>query len=770
MSQINFSFQIKDYCSLEPLSNKKIEITNNDKNKKYPPKTTDSRGIATFNIDKKEMGDFFSVRLIGDKNYNPLPYNLAKDSNNKEEFTKKVLTPNNYQNHHCILYFKSSISLLFNGSKLCLLQGNQTIASCDAISGKELTIEEKNRLQKEEKCESFLRYKDLDKNNSSNKKDNNKQTNNSNNKDEINTSKSNLTYCCVDSNHQKTNEGVIPEGKYYIDAKNISINTESLEIYTNDKCSNQVESKTNRSKFKLKKSGNKTNNNGDIRISKHNGIIFSKIQHCIESESSISLDVIYSKRGQNQTTFTKTTEQGAEINEEYLNIDAPFAPGTYITLEAQSLAEVEYTMWGYVIARSQDELDDILNEDVAIDYDNFTDIRDLSTYNNVFEEEKQYHKVAFSLPMRDTEEFDKYYVIIFAYDCEVGIPSINDPFIVIDMSFRVGEGEDEEVIETEREKQRNSQQILYSLTSIENLKVWNEIETICNIKEAIEFLKANLFLYMQKYRRLQDYYRSNPQLAGKIAYIYYRFDLNNKNFIKSIKTKNKSFFKNNEYKNDINNFANKIVKVYKGEYGSFISSCIHGEDILPYDIYLKQAFLDDDPNINKEELIKDFIKTICAVLGIDISCMPNIKFGTTGGAYGVYNHITKTLSIVPPQAHDEWYFNNFMDTIVHEFRHFYIDYIFTQAKEHKLQKNYIAKFIKINTSIYIGTSYMNLFNAYNKQCADCDIIEDSFFQKGRTYLDADSLTPPVYYIQPSERDARIAAYKFRKNTGMIELI
>ena len=51
MSQINFSFQIKDYSSLESLSNKKIEITNNDKNKKYSPKTTDSRGIATFNIE-----------------------------------------------------------------------------------------------------------------------------------------------------------------------------------------------------------------------------------------------------------------------------------------------------------------------------------------------------------------------------------------------------------------------------------------------------------------------------------------------------------------------------------------------------------------------------------------------------------------------------------------------------------------------------------------------------------------------------------------------
>ncbi len=768
MSQINFSFQIKDYCSLEPLSNKKIEITNNDKNKKYPPKTTDSRGIATFSIDKIEIGDFFSVRLIGDKNYNPLPYNLAKDSNNKEEFTKKVLTPNNYQNHHCILYFKSSISLLFNGSKLCLLQGNQTIASCDAISGKELTIEEKNRLQKEEKCESFLRYKDLDKNNSSNKKDNNKQTNKSNNKDEINTSKSNLTYCCVDSNYQKTNEGVIPEGKYYIKAKNISINTESLEIYTNDKCSNQVESKTNRSKFKLKKSGIKTNNNGDIRISKHNGIIFSKIQHCIESESSISLDVIYSKRGQNQTTFTKTTEQGAEINEEYLNIDAPFAPGTYITLEAQSLAEVEYTMWGYVIARSQDELDDILNERITIEDSDIFDIRRMVSYRKCFEFRHEYHKVAFSLPMRDTEEFDKYYIIIFAYDELVGLPSINDPFIVIDMSFRVGEGEDYKVRESDRKKQNENQKLLYSATSITNMDAWNKLESICTVKEAIEFLKTNENLQNSKDQRIIDYYKIHPQLAGKIAYIYYRFDLNNKGFIRSIKNHNGVLFNNNnEYINDVKNFANKIAKVYKGDYNSFLPSCIYGTNTRSYSVYLRKAFFEDDPNIDKEKIIKDFIKNICAVLGIDISCMPNIDFNPTNNVVGLYNDETKTLSIGIPDAHDEEEFINFMDTIVHEFRHFYIDYIFTQAKEHKLHTNDIAKLIYANTNIYIGSYYRNIFNAYNKQCADCDIVEGGLFKKGSTYFSIDNQTPPIYYIQPSERDARIAAYKFRKKIGMV---
>ena len=747
MSQINFSFQIKDYCSLEPLSNKKIEITNNDKNKKYPPKTTDSRGIATFSIDKIEIGDFFSVRLIGDKNYNPLPYNLAKDSNNKEEFTKKVLTPNNYQNHHCILYFKSSISLLFNGSKLCLLQGNQTIASCDAISGKELTIEEKNRLQKEEKCESFLRYKDLDKNNSSNKKDNNKQTNKSNNKDEINTSKSNLTYCCVDSNYQKTNEGVIPEGKYYIKAKNISINTESLEIYTNDKCSNQVESKTNRSKFKLKKSGIKTNNNGDIRISKHNGIIFSKIQHCIESESSISLDVIYSKRGQNQTTFTKTTEQGAEINEEYLNIDAPFAPGTYITLEAQSLAEVEYTMWGYVIARSQDELDDILNEDVAIDYDNFTDIRDLSTYNNVFEEEKQYHKVAFSLPMRDTEEFDKYYVIIFAYDCEVGIPSINDPFIVIDMSFRVGEGEDEEVIETEREMTSIAQHMVYNQTSIENLKAWNKIETIYNVKEAIDFLQANIFMLMKQHLSSVDYYRVYPQLAGKIAYIYYRFDLNNENFITC---------EDEEYINNVEFYASKIAEVYN-------SKLINAKT---YEAQFKQAFLNDDENIDQEQLLKNFISDIGNALNIKQEFLPGLDFDPSSGRAGVYNSKTNILSTGKPTPNDYNSFIEFMDTIVHEFRHFYIDCIFKYDKEHQLHSIHLAQLIYYNTKIYANYAYKNIFDAYNKQCADCDIYEDGIFKKGETYLSSDCNSSPLYYLQPSERDARIAAYKFRKKTGM----
>lgn len=764
MSLINFSLLIKDYDSLDALSNKKIEITNNDTNKTYPTKVTDSRGIVTFSIDDKEKGDFFSVKLVGDTNYSPIPYNLAKDSNDKElELTKKVLTPNNYQNHQCILYFKSNISLLFNGNKLCLLQGKKIISSYDAKSGKELSIEEKSALQRENNYKSFIRHRDLDKTNLSNniaqnntKEDSTSNKENHKSKDSNNTLDNNistLTYCCIDSNYQKDKDGVIPEGKYYIDTKNININTDSINIYTDKECNNKVESKTKRKDFILKKSNVKTNNNGDITISKNNGIIFSKIQYCAQIESNIPLDVIYSKKGQNQATFMQQTDQGIEIDSNYLNLEAPFAPGTYITLEAKSLADIEYVMWGYIIARSQDELDEILNEEKAVEYDEFIDIRCLHTYNNYFEKNGETHKIAFSLPMRDTEEFDKYYVIVFAYDCEIGLPSINDPFIVIDMSFRVGEGEDDEIIEAEREMVSIAQHMIYNQTSIENLSAWNKIETIYNSQEAVDFLQANIVMAMNKKLNSLDYYKAYPQLAGKIAYIYYRFDLNNEEFIRS---------NDEDYVNNVDLYANEIANVYNNK-----GANLGIPHLSTYNLQFKKAFFDDDSNIDQEKLLIEFIKDIGDALNIKQEYLPKIDFDPSSGRAGVYNSQTNTLSTGKPTPNDDSAFMGFIDTIVHEFRHFYIDYIFKYNKEHQLYQVSLAQLIYYNTKIYASFTYEYIFNAYDKQCADCDIFEDSIFKKGESYLSSDSQSAPIYYLQPSERDARVAAYKFRKNIGMV---
>ncbi|HEB7537111.1 TPA: hypothetical protein RZH67_001638 [Campylobacter coli] len=53
-----------------------------------------------------------------------------------------------------------------------------------------------------------------------------------------------------------------------------------------------------------------------------------------------------------------------------------------------------------------------------------------------------------------------------------------------------------------------------------------------SVFEAVEFLKACQSLKEEK-NEIDNYvfFKNYPQLAGKIAYIYYRFDLINKEFL-----------------------------------------------------------------------------------------------------------------------------------------------------------------------------------------------------------------------------------------------
>ena len=166
---MNLSLLIKDYNTSIPLANKQITLTNIDSKQTYT-QTTDSRGYVSFSIDSKQRGDFFRVELVNDSTYMPQAFNLARKShtssinnantpNNSNTTsnthtpisyaTQKLLTPNNYQNHPAILYFKPKISLYFNGTTLSILQGEQTLSSFQARSGKALTIKEKEQLQQE---------------------------------------------------------------------------------------------------------------------------------------------------------------------------------------------------------------------------------------------------------------------------------------------------------------------------------------------------------------------------------------------------------------------------------------------------------------------------------------------------------------------------------------------------------------------------------------------------------------------------------------------
>ena len=77
-----FKLIIKDYDLLTPLKNKEIQITNIDSKQCYESKITTANGEVIFEIPQNERGDFFSVELINDDDYEINPYYLAKESNN----------------------------------------------------------------------------------------------------------------------------------------------------------------------------------------------------------------------------------------------------------------------------------------------------------------------------------------------------------------------------------------------------------------------------------------------------------------------------------------------------------------------------------------------------------------------------------------------------------------------------------------------------------------------------------------------------------------
>ncbi|EIP3030566.1 hypothetical protein LSD01_000981, partial [Campylobacter jejuni] len=111
-------------------------------------------------------------------------------------------------------------------------------------------------------------------------------------------------------------------------------------------------------------------------------------------------------------------------------------------------------------------------------------------------------------------------------------------------------------------------------------------------------------------------------------------------------------------------------------------------------------------------------------------------------------------------------FLNFIDTIIHEFRHFYIYRIKNNSE------NSIEKFIYCNMKdFYIEISYYAIFDNYDKKCLIYDNEDETKkCLKNRTYYGSwkflnpklDLLPSPLYYVQPSELDSRIVAYYFRK--------
>ena len=793
MNPLSFKLTIKDYDSSSPLKDKEIQITNIDSKKCYESKFTTSNGEVLFEIPKNERGDFFSVKLINDNDYEVNPYYLAKESSNthknastssntnnspeSKNTTNKILTPNNYQKYPATLYFKANISLYFNGFALFVMQGDKEIASYEARSGKALTLQEKEALEKQKGythfVPSFANFGNT--------------TNGLNNIEHIknNDLQSNCAFFhCYDKGYQDENK-VLQDKAYYINTQEIKDfinannpnNTDSAEssthlslnIYTDKECNELCSSIIMVSDKNL--ANNKQIQN-DILLSYDDSnnlrYIFNNTNH-----TNIPLKVQYNKQTISYIKFIENIEWELDSSQnlpqalakqnqtkiQYLNhnpnnynspIKAPFAPGTYIELEAvmNNDSQSGNVKW-WLTFDTKLKLDNKINDE-----------------SNYFHKNNQYNKIGFYLPLQ--KQNDKDYVIVYA---TLNNAIINNAFIVIKIDFNVGIGADNSVSESQRSNQSKMQygRILNS----DDINEWNKLQHIYSVDEAVWFLKANLKKldefkrnnnkrYSQKdskgnyiYNATFDYFRIYPQFAGKIAYIYYRFDLGNDDFIKSIISDNL------EYVRDRNNFIDKAVEVYIGFCDSTINKPIICNVINTITGSHKQKFENAflRGNANWKQLIENFIYDICDKLSIQQKFRPKIDTNPNLGDSGTYHRDTNTISIKPPNITRDS-FIDFIDTTIHEFRHFYIWYVFEDAQGHKLTKSSVAKLIYYNDTFYIAWSYDKFFNAYDKKCAIFDAEVKKCIMGKKYSIRKDST--PLYFIQPSERDCRIVAWKFKQ--------
>ena len=813
-----FSLAIKDYNTFTPLQNKTIQITNIDSKQIYT-QTTDSRGYVSFNIKESERGDFFSVRLLNDNEYEPTPYYLTKQSPQPNTFTttiskhtiQKILNPNSYANHFAILYFKAQISLYFNGTTLCIMQGTKNLASFNARSGKAITQEEKLELE-QQGYEGFV-----------------SAIHNTTNNETISHSDT-ISYFCLDKKWQEQKDkGAIPEGEYYINPNEIDKRAIHIQestftqentldinprIYTNKECTNTRESNTNRDNFYLynfyHQSQHKCSNNNGIDIVNNKSDFFNILTYKAESQAVIKLQVTYPKKLESKIDFIYMSDDGLQRDKEYLHTNTIFAPGTYIELEAKLSDNVESSnttqtlQWAFTLLYNQKEVDSLFTHNTLHTYTFYH----LLDSNQIEQQEHNVNlftndtntgidttKIGFSLPLiREYEDSSQCFIIVFAFEHTKTKPDITDPYKIIDMSFKVGEDSTNGVIESKREKQSFEQKAIYNQTSISNLKAWNELQCICSLKEAVEFLQANkeqlnkLYqnnktLYNQKdsngnpiYDVWFDYFRIHPSLTGKIAYIYYRFDVGSEGFIDRVKQTCYAIFNcKDEYVGERKEFVETIAQVYTG-----ISLCNSLIDmpklcdiINPNTKNYKQEFEDrflHNKGIQAQQLIQDFINDMGKALKIEQEFIPQVNTKPKNGDAGTYRRYGNSLSVAQPNSNSKDEFIRFMDTIIHEFRHFYLWYVFEDARNHTLKQSYLAQLVYGNAYMYISWEYETLFNVYDKECAsfDAEVLQ---CEREKTYSKYDEngkqkAPYPLYYIQPSERDCRVVAGAFRKKIGL----
>ncbi|HFN3251446.1 TPA: hypothetical protein ACHDL2_001706, partial [Campylobacter jejuni] len=325
----------------------------------------------------------------------------------------------------------------------------------------------------------------------------------------------------------------------------------------------------------------------------------------------------------------------------HIDLNASFAPGTYIELQLEKESDKKLK-WAFVECESKEKLNLLLH-----DCNGYIDEKNLKVlFENddlIYNESYEDNILSFCLPINrsnepkeDIQDY-KYYIVLFAYSSEKTIPSLEDFHIVIDMSFRVGVGRDEDVKESKLRNDFNSDII--------------QTNCIFSVLEAVEFLKAcQSFKEKAKETNNYEFFKNYPQLAGKIAYIYYRFDLANEKFIKSVSDGDK-------YLKEREKFVKKFIDVYSDEKFFIIPS-------------YKAKFSEFSNKSDEEKIMffQEFLEDLVKAFDIEPP-IPTIYKEFKQYNNGSYNSVGKKALYLNLKNKEE----QILSTFFHEFRHFYID-------------------------------------------------------------------------------------------------
>lgn len=434
-------------------------------------------------------------------------------------------------------------------------------------------------------------------------------------------------------------------------------------------------------------------------------------------------------------------------------IDYPFAPGTYIELEAildskdsiKSNTESTKLKWYYI---SCDYYKEGIKEPYEIQW--YLDSRNQKrlTTNGIIKDSSGYfannnitHKIGFHLPIERNDKFVKnasfdnklYSIIIFAFDSKKLLPDFSDKYIIINTHFEVGEMINNEIKEIRNYDLRE----LYKMSITANLNHINKCNMICDMLSANAFvlIVKNLAKDMSQFA----FYRQYPQLIGKVAYIFYRFSIDNIKFVKNVKSfgfmdRNPNYLRHTkdlkkieyldgmEYLDNIHDFSSKILDVLSSKNYRLAFDKIHR--------------LNGQHQMN---ILTDFIEDIGNALDIDKQYRPKViiedttKYATNVESIGNYNVEYNSLHIYDKALVDRSY--DLLDIIVHEYRHFYINYICRMIDNHKLTKNILFMYVSASKSLI---SNISIFKPYTTKYT------------------------LAYELMPLEQDANLAYTAFSK--------